>query len=214
MSDDRAGRVRPVWSVSSPGAATLDLWLWRHPRPRGVAGRCIGRTDVRVDPRRAKRLAHRIRAAQRRHGGPAEIWTSPLRRCADVAAWLARWGWTVRTDAALLELDFGAWDGRPWSAVPWSAVAAWEADFAGHAPGGGESLQAMALRLDGWVRSFAAAGTDGGARRWVVAHAGAMRLLQRRADGLPATVERAADWPAPPRYARLMRVPISGQPGT
>ena len=61
---------------------------WRHPRPDGVAGRCIGHTDVPVDRRRAKRLAHRIRCAARREGWPKGVWTSPLRRCADVGRWL------------------------------------------------------------------------------------------------------------------------------
>ena len=44
----------------------MTLWAWRHPRPHGVAGRCIGHTDVAVDPRKAKRLAHRIRQHVRR----------------------------------------------------------------------------------------------------------------------------------------------------
>ena len=34
-----------------------NVWLWRHPRPTGHEGRCIGRTDVPVDPRKARRLA-------------------------------------------------------------------------------------------------------------------------------------------------------------
>ena len=114
------------------------LWLWRHPRPEGAAARCIGQTDLPVHHRRAKCLAHRIRSAARRHGLPREVWTSPLQRCADVGRWLARWGWCHRIDPRLLELHFGTWDGQPWSAIAWDQVQAWEADFTGHAPGGGD----------------------------------------------------------------------------
>ena len=43
------------------------LTVWRHPRPEGVKGRCIGgRSDVPVHWRRAKRLARRIQAHARR----------------------------------------------------------------------------------------------------------------------------------------------------
>ena len=93
--------------------------IWRHPRPRGAAGRCIGsRIDLPVDPRKAKRLAHRIRAHARRQQLPREVVTSPLRRAADVGRWLKRWGFAWRTDPALREMDFGAWDGKSWRDIP------------------------------------------------------------------------------------------------
>jgi alpha-ribazole phosphatase len=87
--------------------------VWRHARPDQVIGRCIGRTDVTVDRRRSRRLAHRIRAQARREGAPRVIWTSPLRRCADVGRWLSRWGWTHHIDPRLLEVDFGPGTGVP-----------------------------------------------------------------------------------------------------
>jgi len=120
-----------------------ELHIWRHPKPVGAAGRCLGRTDLPVDPRKARRLAHRIRQHARCHGLPREILTSPLRRGRDVGRWLRRWGWTHRIEPGLIELDFGTWDGRPWREIAWAEVAAWEADFAGHAPGGGESLDRL-----------------------------------------------------------------------
>ena len=111
------------------------IWAWRHPRPDRVDGYCIGRADVPVDPRRAKRLARRIERAARVHGLPREVWTSPLQRCAEVGRWLKRWGWMHHVDAALLEMDFGAWDGLPWSVIACGEVEAWRRDFARHAPG-------------------------------------------------------------------------------
>lgn len=174
-----------------PALPPTQLWLWRHPRPIDATGRCIGQTDLAVDPRRAKRLAHRIRATARRHGLPREVWSSPLRRCADVARWLRRWGWSHHIDADLLELDFGAWDGLPWRDIAPAAVAAWEADFLHHAPGAGESLQQLRVR----VRRYLAA-QPAGAVRLVVAHAGWINTLAL----LHCGTITAASWPAAWRY--------------
>ena len=102
------------------------LNVWRHPKPEGVAGRCIGHTDVPVDRRKSKRLAHRIRAWARRHGAAHEVITSPLRRGADVGRWLARWGWRHRIDVRLIEVNFGRWDGQAWEAIgPTAVPCAW-----------------------------------------------------------------------------------------
>lgn len=178
----------------------LDLWLWRHPRATGAAGRCIGQTDLPVDRRRAKRLAQRIRRAARLHHLPRVVWTSPLRRCADVGRWLARWGWQHRVDARLLELDFGRWDGQPWAAIAHADVAAWEADFAHHAPGGGEALAALVARC----RDFAAARAAAGAPLLVVAHAG---WMQASACADPLALQ-AATWPSAPRHGSLRRISL------
>ncbi len=82
------------------GGMDLRCHAWRHPRPRGVAGRCIGRTDVAVDPRKARRLARRIHREALREvaqgqaapgltaqvqPAPSVVCCSPLRRCRDVA---------------------------------------------------------------------------------------------------------------------------------
>jgi alpha-ribazole phosphatase len=173
--------------------------VWRHPQPQGATGRCIGITDLPVDPRRAKRLAHRIRHAQRREGGPREVWTSPLQRCADVGRWLRRWGWHHRIDPRLGELDFGNWDGCSWDAIAAEAVQAWCDDFAAHAPGQGESVAQLLARCRAWLDGI------GGRPVFVVAHAGwinALRILQGPERVQPL---RASDWPAAARYGEHVR---------
>lgn len=193
-----------------------ELWLWRHPKPINAAGRCIGQTDLAVDPRRAKRLAHHIRAVARRERLPREIWTSPLRRCADVARWLKRWGWRHHVDARLLELDFGAWDGRRWSEIDPAEVAAWTADFLHHAPGGGESLQQLRVRLHNYLGG-PSAGSTGSAvddaavpPRLIVAHAGWINALVVS----HITPLSASDWPAAPAYGQGFRVSCTAAAAT
>ncbi|WP_157271418.1 histidine phosphatase family protein [Azohydromonas aeria] len=185
--------------MAEPRDDAAHLWAWRHPRAQGAAGRCIGRTDLRVDARKAKRLAHRIRQAARRHGLPHEIVTSPLRRCADVGRWLRRWGWRHRTDAALMEMDFGAWDGLRWEQVGHAAVEAWCADFADARPGGGESLRGMLARAAAWTAPAPAL---------LVTHGGWM-LARQWAGTRAAPPRSAAEWPAAPRHGSLWRLPAA-----
>ena len=167
--------------------------IWRHPRPRGAAGRCIGgRTDLPVDPRKAKRLAHRIRAHARRHGLPREVVTSPLARAADVGRWLRRWGFLWRVDATLAEMDFGAWEGRPGADIPREDFDAWTADFADLRAGvHGESVRAFMLRVAQAHDEWLAQERD---VLWVT-HAGVLRAvtLLQRGIRCPAT---AGDWPS------------------
>ncbi|MEF7615548.1 histidine phosphatase family protein [Aquincola sp. MAHUQ-54] len=177
--------------------AAASLWLWRHPRPEDAVGRCIGRTDLAIDARRAKRLAHRIERIARRERLPREVWTSPLRRCADVGRALARRGYAHRIDERLLELDFGAWDGLPWSAIGPEAFAPWDADFLHHGPGGGETVAALRAR----VASFAA--EVAGRPVIVVAHAGWVNALRLAAHPAPTP----ADWPRPVPYGAGLVIP-------
>jgi len=166
--------------------------IWRHPKPRAAEGRCIGaRTDLPVDPRKAKRLAHRIRAHARRHGLPREVVTSPLGRAAAVGRWLRRWGFAWRVDATLAELDFGRWDGQPWRDIPPAAFERWMADFCGFDFEGGESLNALLRRASAWQPPYALAVGHGG---WINA-----RCWK---GGAPTP----SSWPPPPAYGR----PTSG----
>ncbi len=194
------------------------LWCWRHPRAIDASGRCIGRIDLPVDPRKAKRLAHRLRGQARRQRLPHEVWVSTLQRSRAVGQWLARWGWRLHIDARLCELDFGSWDGRRWADISWAAVAAWEADLLHHAPGGGESLAQLTQRVHSFVDECQ---TSAAGPRLLVTHGGWINALLhlshlRHLTHLPHLPLGshlkpgrldAARWPAPPPHGALRRWP-------
>lgn len=185
----------------SPPPTPALLHAWRHPRAEGAAGRCIGRTDLPVDQRRAKRLAHRIRQQARRLGLPPIVVTSPLARSRSVGRWLARWGWQHRVDPALAEVDFGRWDGQRWADITRAAVDAWCADFLHHGPGGGESVAQLLAR----VRHF-----DPGPARIVVTHGGWLSAALWRADHGGAA-PTAAGWPPAPRHGASVELSARSQ---
>lgn len=171
----------------------MSLHVWRHPKPIGALGLCVGRIDLAVDRRKAKRLAHRIRAHARRYALLHKVVTSRLGRSAAVGRVLARWGWQHSVDPRLDEFDFGAWDGRPWAEVSRDEVDAWSEDFAAHRAGGGESVTGLVERC----RAFMADRRD----CCVVGHAGwisAACWLQANSDEAP----RASTWPAALAYGR------------
>jgi len=100
-------------------------------------------------------------------------------------------------------MDFGSWDGEPWSHIGAAEFAAWEADFAGHAPGGGESLAALRERVRAFIahdaagaESTAVARGPKAAARLLVAHAGWINALTFVNTELP----EASHWPAPLCY--------------
>ncbi len=178
----------------------LTLTIWRHPKPHHVALRCIGQTDVGVDPRRAKNLAHRIRQHARASGAPQVVFTSPLQRCAQVGRWLKRWGWQHHIDPLLSELNFGTWDGKPWAHIDKADIDKWCANFAHHAPGGGESVAALLKRCQQFMAQH------GLQTHHVVGHAGwinaALWCTGHGACALPSVEQ----WPQPIGYLRHVEV--------
>ena len=190
----------------APAAARADARqafacaiAWRHPRVEGLRDCCVGaRSDPPVDVRRAKRLAHRIRAVARGEGLAPRVAVSPARRCRAVGRWLRRFGFEVRIDARLREFDFGAWDGRRWVDVPRGELDAWCADFAGYAPGGGETLAAFLAR----VRALHARPPA----PLLVTHGGLLSALRwLESNGGAAAPASAADWPAAPACGQAGR---------
>ncbi len=86
--------------------------------------------------------------------GAVRVWSSPLRRAVETATPIAAaLGLSVEIDARLVELDYGAWEGRPLAEVSADEWAQWRAD-ADFAPPGGESLRAVRARIDAWLRDM------------------------------------------------------------
>lgn len=149
----------------------MRLYLIRHPQPQIEIGRCYGRLDVPAIGVEALAAALHTELPP---GVP--VFTSPLRRCRDLAT-LLRAAPTV--DARLAEMHFGEWEGRLWDEIPRAELDAWAADVAGYAPPGGESPLALQRRVLDFVASLAEE------EAIIVTHAGVIRTLLAHWQGLP-----------------------------
>lgn len=147
----------------------MQLILVRHPQPLVAPGVCYGRTDLAVAPEQLEQTRAALQATLP-HGLP--LYSSPLRRCAELAARLSP---TPIYDARLAEMDFGSWEMQPWDDIPRAAIDAWAGDVVYYQPGGGESVLRMAGRIAAFHADLQRQLGDGSAI--VVCHAGAMRLL-------------------------------------
>jgi alpha-ribazole phosphatase len=149
------------------------VYLIRHPQPIGAQGRCYGRKDLAVE-----RVALAAAAAAIRTQIPpavlraATFFSSPLSRCLELARDLAHPGEPIVCDD-LVELDFGAWEGKSWEAVPRDELNAWAADVWGYRPGGGESAAMAADRWRRWSQALRHRPADA---VLAVTHAGLIRV--------------------------------------
>lgn len=149
----------------------MRLHLIRHPKPLIESGICYGRLDCPAEdvPSVADTLL-----AELPQGLP--VWSSPLRRCRELAAHLhAR----PMIDDRLAEMYFGEWEGRRWDDIPRAELDAWAADVAGYVPPGGESPRDLQRRALDFVASLTVP------EAVIVTHAGVIRTLLAHWQGLP-----------------------------
>jgi alpha-ribazole phosphatase len=121
----------------------LKLRLIRHPKPQVAAGICYGATDLLADDDALEAQLASCLLMPR----PSFVFSSPLRRCADLAHALAARGWPAPVlDPDFAEMNFGAWEMQPWSNIERGQIDAWAANVAAYVPPGGESVQQVAER--------------------------------------------------------------------
>jgi alpha-ribazole phosphatase len=148
----------------------MRLFLIRHPAPAVAPGTCYGRSDLPLaDDPAAVAKALRGLLPQR-----APLYSSPLRRCSELAELLHP---APHLDPRLVELDFGEWELQPWDAIDRAALDAWAADPLHFVPPGGEAVAQLRER----VRDFLSAIEN---EAILVAHAGVMKLCAAELTGI------------------------------
>jgi alpha-ribazole phosphatase len=172
----------------------MDLVLIRHPAVGVPAGLCYGRSDVPLagDPDvAAADIATRL--AVLHAPVPRRVVTSPLGRCARVAAALAApHGLDAQPDERLAEMDFGAWELCEWDSIARDQIDAWAADLLHAREHGGESVAQFDARVQAGFDALTG-DPDAAPAAWAVTHSGVMRVIAARALGVP--LERCLRWP-------------------
>lgn len=167
----------------------MKLWLARHAQPLIASGVCYGATDVAADAQATQVAAQALAQCLPRG---IQLWTSPLQRCEQLTQWLRaeRPDLACKTDARLVEMDFGCWEGQRWDAIPQADYDRWTADFGQHRFGGKESVQAFMQRV---ASAWDEAQRAGQEAVWIT-HAGVIRAASLLAQGV-RQVDQAVQWP-------------------
>jgi alpha-ribazole phosphatase len=165
------------------------LYLVRHTTPDIAPGVCYGQLDVAPAATFADEAAQTLRWLPQ-----ADLFiASPLLRAARLAEQLAQAQRAeLRLDARLMEMGFGAWEGRPWEAIARTELDAWAADFMGYAPPGGESAAQLMQRAQALLQDLALLPHPTIA---LVAHAGSIRALLAHLGGQPLAATLRWDLP-------------------
>ncbi len=166
--------------MSEPLATTVDLI--RHGEPVG-GKRYRGQID---DPLSEKGWQQMWQAVGE-HAPWEIIVTSPLRRCREFAEALGeKRGLPVEADARLMEIGFGAWEGRTAAELlaedPGRLQRFWS-DPLNNTPPGAETLPAFRDRvIAAWTELL---DRHAGRHLLVVGHAGMMRMILRHVLDMP-----------------------------
>src|SRR5918996_271175 len=152
------------------------LFVARHAPTATESGTCIGQLDV-LTHRDPLEVAEALLSNWPRAGGVHCVWSSPLRRCSEVARVLAaRWGVPQRIDSRLLEISYGRWEGRRWEEIELAdrdALHAWMTNWQRQGPPGGESAAMVEARVRSWWQSLRIEEDE-----VLIAHAGVIRALR------------------------------------
>ena len=170
----------------------MDIVLIRHPAVAVDAGVCYGHSDVALaDDPSVSSAAIAVRLATLQVPPPRVLLSSPLTRCATVAAAMAGdFGCAHSVDERLKEMDFGAWEQQRWDAIDRTLLDGWAADFHHARAHGGESVAQFVVRVGAWLEAFAQ--TRELSPAYVVTHAGVIRVIAALLLDVP--VERAVQW--------------------
>lgn len=170
----------------------MPLVLVRHLAVAVEAGICYGCSEVPLSAASRAQLPAFAAGLLAKHGPFAAVFTSPRRRCSELAEIITP---DCEVEPALAEMDFGLWEHQPWAEISRSALDAWAADPVGYAPGGGESLQRLAERVVPWLERIIVATQQRGQTTLAVTHGGPMRVAIALAQRLP--LEKALDIAVP-----------------
>lgn len=160
------------------------LWLIRHPEPDASArGLCYGSLDVTLSEEGSVQANKIAEMLANEHFGP--IYTSPKRRCVEMARIVAR-GRAVEALEDFRELDFGTLEGRSYdeiAALYPDIYRQWMENPTATQFPQGESFCQMSSRVLDAARAMLA--RHAGESIALVTHGGPIRVILADALGIP-----------------------------
>jgi alpha-ribazole phosphatase len=151
----------------------MDIYLIRHTKTDTLKGLCYGQSDVAL----AKSFfeeAHLLQQKLPEIKSNSLVFSSPLIRCVKLAE---RFCANVITDARLLELDFGDWEGRRFDDIDVAVLQRWTENFVHVSPPSGESFIDLCRRAGAFWQDVVYGMNSASDPIFIITHAGVIRAL-------------------------------------
>ena len=159
----------------------MILWTFRHTKPYNPKDVCYGRLDFDVSPTFPEESRQAIEDYLKTGAKPTRLFSSPLLRCLRLAEAVSEaTGLAIDKKDALMEINFGTWEGQKLTAVPRAEMAGWMQDLRGFKFPQGESFYDVDRRVEAFLDSL----PDDGEFLWVT-HAGVIAAIMHSRCGLP-----------------------------
>tara|TARA_B100000809_G_scaffold249300_1_gene280427 strand:- start:29304 stop:29858 length:555 start_codon:yes stop_codon:yes gene_type:complete len=150
----------------------MEIYLVRHTTPKIEKGICYGQSNLDTTDTfdsESKKIIEKISFDLE-----TKIYTSPLKRCTQLAALFDK-NFTI--DKRILELNFGDWELKKWDDIPSEELTPWMQDFVHVKVPNGESYVDLDKRANDFFSEIL---TKGALKNIIVCHAGVMRSILAR----------------------------------
>lgn len=151
----------------------MDIYLIRHTKTDTLKGLCYGQSDVAL----AKSFPEEAHELQQKLPGlkaNSLLFSSPLTRCVKLAEKLSD---NVLTDARLMELDFGGWEGKRFNEIDPTVLQQWTENIVDGAPPNGESFTDLCQRAGSFWQDVVCKMPPASEQIIIITHAGIIRAL-------------------------------------
>lgn len=155
----------------------MEVYVIRHTPVQVEKGICYGQTDVLCGPDFEK-IAEQYR--QQLPSDIDKVFTSPLTRCKQLAEKLDLS--SIEPVPALMEMNFGEWEGVRWDDMDQEQLRRWAEDFVFINAPSGENLAELSSRVNHFMDSLRKQSFK---KVLLVTHAGVIRCLWAYLLGIP-----------------------------
>ena len=128
----------------------MVIYLIRHTMPDAPPDVCYGQSDVGLLNGHLERTVKRLNK-QLILGKNVNIFSSPAKRCVQLARAISKSKCRVKVDWRIMEMDFGSWEMKSWEEIEDQALLTWCHDFIySKVPNGESYAQVYERACDFW----------------------------------------------------------------
>lgn len=182
----------------------MVIYLIRHPMPDAPEDVCYGQTDVGLVKWHLERTAKRLNK-QLILGKNVNIYSSPAKRCVQLARAISKSKCRVKVDWRIMEMDFGSWEMKAWEDIEDEALLTWCHDSTYAKVPGGESYAQVYERVcDFWKWLI----TNEFEETVVITHGGMIKAILTYILEMPLKNSFSFQF----HYGETIRIELNGHP--